>query len=310
MKKFICSILIVLSAVIFFCEFAQADPPPLFYISNLREISGGNNNAKLIVSAAMTFNGKTDLRGGGAEVDILGGRAARRPVNRKTPSAKDGLINQDAPIILTANGNTITFAFDDYQYVGQTMRVLDSKGNVLGNVPDEHSKFTLQLSSQEQDYYVEIKDYGGYCYVLVKAKTGPVYKEASTNRVIYEAPAELQKIYDKHQPIAQAYMKEHSIKDMSDLTQQDHEVISKRFMASLTPSERELLLAHGNKVQSIISSYMKEHSISDQRKLTVQDWNVINERIQKADAELIQAPAKTSSRSQSASTKKAKKKRK
>lgn len=309
MKKFLCSVLVVLAAVVFFCEFAQADPPPLFYISNVREISGGNNDAKLIASQSMIFNGKTDLRGGGAEIDILGGSSAKRPVNKKTPSAKDGLLNKDNPIILTANGDTIIFSFDDYQYVGQTMRVLDNKGNVLGNVPDEHSKFTLKLSPQEQDYYVEIKDYG-YCYVLVKAKAGPVYKKPNTNMVFYEQPAELQRIYAKHQPIAEAYMKEHSIKDMRDLTQQDHEVISKRFMASLTQSERELIFAHGQKVQSIISSYMKEHSISDRSKLTMQDWNVINERIHKAESELTQAPAKKSSRSQSTSTKKNKNKRK
>ena len=303
MKKLLCSTVFIFTVIVFSAALTHADPPPLFHISNLRNISGGNDAAKLIVRNVGYGN---DLRGGRAEIDILGGKAVKKPVNNKIPTAASGLINPRNPIVIIANGDKIIFSFDDVQYVGHSIRILDSKGRVLASMPDKNSTFELRLSGQEKDYYVEVKDYL-YFYVLIKAKSGSAYVEPTETVTPYQQSPELERIYAKNDPIIEEYMRQHSIRDRSDLTQEDWKIISERFLASLTPSERALLNSQGDMVNNIVKSYMKEHSITDENKLTMQDWKVIQERIQKAENAQGSTTKQSSSPASKAKTKKKRK---
>ena len=102
----------------------------------------------------------------------------------KIPSASDGLLNPDKPIVIISSKNTIEFNFDYYNYDGMNgilqMKVFDKSGRVVGTLTndDDEQPLVLKLSGKTQRYYIEVYDptmeykskniIPRYCYVLVE----------------------------------------------------------------------------------------------------------------------------------------------
>ena len=286
-RLFVCAVIIL--AV---CASAYGDPMPGFYVGNIRYIFGGNSDAYINIDDYTSIkNLKTyDFQGGAVELQPRG-RGVRKPISSgRVPSAKDGLLNPGKPIEITASGESIVFAFDRDQYIGLKLRIFDSSGKLLGSVPDERSRYVLKVQSSPKNYYVEVND-NGYCYFLLSVKSGPEFVRYVPSKKEMDQAKKEAAVY---QEVMEAYMKQHGIKDRSDLKAMDMMSISTEVQERLYGKEEAQYMAEG---QAAIRAYMQKHGIKNFEDMTENDMKALQDEMMKAHQNEINsqkaAPAKT-----------------
>ncbi|MBQ7169009.1 MAG: hypothetical protein IJR63_03810 [Synergistaceae bacterium] len=264
-------VIVLAVTVLLSCVSACADPMPGFYVANIRYISGGNRDAYVNIEDSST----KDFKGGSVELQPMGRGAGRPVASGRVPTANDRLMNPSEPIEITANGNSVTFLFDKYQYTGIKLRILDSRGKVLGSMPDEDSRFTLKVSAKPENYYVESEDGGRYRYFLLSIKSGPEVKRNMPSNVDMESARRQLAVF---QEIEQEYRRQHSIGEDEELSQSDMQkiylTVQERLYGKETARQQEI-------AQEITNAYMKRKGITDPNKLTQKDWENIAQEVAK-----------------------------
>ena len=191
-------------------------------------------------------------------------------------------MNPESPIEITASGNTVLFAFDKGQYVGIKLRILDENGKVLASLLDEDSRYTLTVSPEAKNYYVECKD-TGYSYFLLRIKSGPKYSQPSVSGQNKE--------YAIYQETLKEYMRQHSITNRKDLTEADMRKIGLIMQEKLYGKEA----ANQQRIaQEVVDAYMKRKGIKDTSDLTNKDWEILRQEISSAVYRWKSQPAKKS----------------
>ena len=152
--------------------------PPYVAIENAASISGGND------AVYVSENDGTNLDGSPVpDITILTHIRSTLPIRRgNIPTRENSLLNPNDPVEITAQDRTITIADwgGDYVY---SVRLFNSNGEAVEVNSEEDSRkypITVNLSSQTEDYYLEIMQSDTendadsepeFCYVLLRMKT-------------------------------------------------------------------------------------------------------------------------------------------
>ena len=181
----------------------------------------------------------------GPEIRIDPKHWADKPVPEGTvPTARDGLMNPDKPVVVSLVGDYMSFHFDYYNYDGCKMRVIDINGNTLGTVTEETNPIGKPLmldipnNVQQVSYYVEINDGDSYSYLLVEVEhipsaAGKVPQTSQPSQASLamskKSPQELMKLSEE----LEKYMKQNNIRDGSSMNRSDLQTIIDRTNKSL-----------------------------------------------------------------------------
>ena len=288
-KNFLYAVLLSLVIVVLAHSFSLAGGTyPEFTVGNLTSYSGGNR----ITDIEESLQGVPKLKE--IQITLKGAErfATKRPIPEgKIPNSSNGLVNANSPIILTANGNNISFTHSigtgDFNHV----RMINSKGRTVAKIDDkamervdfQHRTLNVKLSSGSENYYVEfVNEYKGVIYecyyVLLNIKTGKeVYKH---NNEPARDP--------KDDAIMKEYMQSRGITNESDLTGEDYENLVEMYHDRADTPEEKLF-------NSITKDYMRKNNISSRSKLTESDYDNITAIFQKEYMKKI-APSKAPSK--------------
>lgn len=215
-------------------------------------------------------------------VVVLGEKRSTKPVDSKTvPTTKDALLNPNAPIVMTTFDNRLVVGVDDIYKSSAIMKLLDSKGNVIGstkiteniNVPEGTPSYsTINIPNGRAKYYLEYYEDNKYCYLLLDIKVDPTKpKENKTiTAAITKAIREMKKAGQQGEKVAQDYMTQKGITDTGQLTETDKQAIAEEYTKKYAPAG---FIVDQMKV---INDYMKEHGIKSMTSLKDKDMQIIS----------------------------------
>lgn len=333
MRKLMCFIVCAVMILNLTAEFCFGDAEPLFHfiITNVEEISGGNNRINYkpvhLISQAdkesrayekYKFNRDYPNRKGnypsGATFEPKGSGSLKRA--SKIPTEKTGLINAKNPINVISYNDKIFFGFETEEHqkwFSSSVRILDSNGKVLASLNKDNDMAEIKVPSKAGKYYVELSrnDNGKpeYFYILMSMKATDVKPAYSARLAKNEAESakSQQEEYDKIMSAEQAYMKKHGITKRQDLTQKDMEAIAeeirrKNMEEYKAQNPGQDIMKHlPEEYKEIFLPYMKQHGISRFEDLTIEDWKNLEPELNK-----LQDKAKATNKNNKSTNKKRK----
>ena len=196
------------------------------------------------------------------------------PAN-KIPNAKNGLINPNNPIFLTAFTNKIIIDLTNEHCPPRSyIRLIDNKGKLIGSVRDQKKPAEIILPKDKGTYYLELKGLTEIYYIMLNIDVDPV--KPTENKGFTNHLNEIRKTTkqaEKNAKVMNDYMNEKGISDADDITDEDAIAMANR--VSEVNGEGGVILSQ----QQIIDNYMKENNISSMMQLTEKDMNIIGKRI-------------------------------
>ena len=324
MKK--CLVVIMLLAMTAGIVFAGLGAEPHIQINRVGKISGGNSQTLIQASneysqeeakinrlsqagpkESMTkpLYNRYRIFGTGASVIIsLEGKASSKPVAKNSvPTKANGLINANAPIVIEALRDTISFGLSpSISELKFSIRILDAKGKVVDSAKFDKArniKFAdVKVTEKPQKYYVEFSDGKKYYYVL--------FQISNPKNGISQAE------YKEVKAVVDDYLRKHNIASYNDITEEDEGNIvealtehdKNKRLAELDddvadfvrkfddedydPNESELVSFQVEQfkkmpqTKSAMDRYMKKHNIKSYKNLTQKDMEAISDELMKS----------------------------
>ena len=186
-------------------------------------------------------------------VVYLNGKFSSKPVNNSIPKEKDGLLNLKNPVVIVSNHDSMVIWLEQQKYEDMyeyELRILDSKGNVIGEkVTYDNNKVSIKLSTKPQNYYVEFSWRPGnkkrqYCYTLLNMRNGGLKPELTASELKFATS------------VIDDYMKRNGISSYDAITQEQDGRIFLLF------AHIRMLEVATAEDKNLVPNYLKEHNMT------------------------------------------------
>ena len=212
-------------------------------------------------------------------------------IKAKSIPSKKVLLNANAPILINSFSDKIilTFGRDAADYCNTDfVNVLDDKGKIINTLQglstmsyknlNENHFIEIKVTDKYKNYYLELKDHDTkkFYYVLLKIKSTDYPAKENKDLSEYDDKNLAQNNFQKE--IINEYMREHNIKDESNLKDKDYEAIAEISRAKYKANQSSI----NQKMADALENYIKTHGIKDFENMTEKDFEAMNKDFMKS----------------------------